>query len=85
MGIITPDPNRIDHALLNRFPKRPTARLSRADAGSKRACSPATEIGGYERSDEWRWSEQTQRWYIAQSDLSAGYLLTSSLQPAIDA
>ncbi len=32
---LTPDPNRIEHALLNRFPKRPTARLSRADAGSK--------------------------------------------------
>jgi len=31
---LTPDPNRIEHALLNRSPKRPTARLSRADAGS---------------------------------------------------
>ena len=51
----------------------------------KRACSPAVAIGAYEQTEEWRWNEQTQRWYITPSDLSVGYLLTSSLQPAIDA
>jgi len=50
----------------------------------QRACSPAVVTGAEEQNAEWRWSEQTQKWYITQSDLSVGYLLTSSLQPAID-